>query len=147
MFESANNNIKGAFGKVIMGDTIKSIDEHKEIIQKVFDAYIKKIIRRTAKREVNRQVRKNMHEQSLYDGDIAVEVNFDLKINDDGIERILGALKEIDKNVIILNICEDIPLKYVAEILDINYQTVRTKKMRALVKLKKRGEKDGICRI
>lgn len=118
-----------------------------EVIQKVFDAYIKKIIKRTASREIRRQVKRNQYEQAFDVNDIAVEVNFDIGVNDEKVDKLLGILKEIDKNVIILNVCEDIPLKYVAQILDINYQTARTKKMRALIKLKKRGEKDGLCRI
>lgn len=114
-------------------------------IENVFDAYIKRIIKRSAAREVKRQVKIAEMERALIGADIAVEVNFD--VDDENIDKILSILKETDRNVIILNICEEIPLVDVAQILDINYQTARIKKMRALIKLKKWGERDGLCKI
>lgn len=120
-------------------------DISEEDIENVFDSYMKTIIKHAASKEIRRQAKWQKRELTLSDVDRPVEITFE--IENDLLNALLDKLNESDRNVIIMNICEEMALKEIATILDMNYQTVRTKKQRALIKLKKWGERDGLWKI
>lgn len=67
-----------------------------------------------------------------------------ISIYDEKLFCILNQIREKERDVILLNVFEDMTLLDVAKVLDMNYSTVRNNKSRGLERLKELIKKYGL---
>ena len=134
--------------------------EEKENMEHRFDAYVRLVIRRRVKNQIRNYIRyckrydvvsvddiEKMSEESeemiskpfgLYAGDYLI------LLNDEEIVKALYGIKKNKRDILLLNVVARQSLTEVADILDMNYETVRSYKKRAIKEMRRKLGEKGI---
>lgn len=132
--------------------------EEKENMEHRFDAYVRLIIRKRVKNQIRNYIRYcrrydvvSMDDvEKLSDGyeEMMPETfklyagNYLIVLNDEEIVKALYGIKKNKRDILLLNVIAGQSLAEVADTLDINYETVRSYKKRAIKEMRgKLGEK------
>lgn len=132
--------------------------EEKENMEHRFDAYVRLIIRRRVKNQIRNYIRYcrrydvvSMDDvEKLSDGyeEMMPETfklyagNYLIVLNDEEIVKALYGIKKNKRDILLLNVVAGQSLAEVADTLDMNYETVRSYKKRAIKEMRgKLGEK------
>lgn len=132
--------------------------EEKENMEHRFDAYVRLIIRRRVKNQIRNYIRYcrrydvvSMDDvEKLSDGyeEMMPETfklyagNYLIVLNDEEIVKALYGIKKNKRDILLLNVVAGQSLAEVADMLDMNYETVRSYKKRAIKEMRgKLGEK------
>lgn len=132
--------------------------EEKENMEHRFDAYVRLIIRRRVKNQIRNYIRYcrrydvvSMDDmEKLSDGyeEMMPETfklyagNYLIVLNDEEIVKALYGMKKNKRDILLLNVVAGQSLAEVADMLDMNYETVRSYKKRAIKEMRgKLGEK------
>lgn len=132
--------------------------EEKENMEHRFDAYVRLIIRRRVKNQIRNYIRYcrrydvvSMDDvEKLSDGyEVMMPETFKLYagnylivLNDEEIVKALYGIKKNKRDILLLNVIAGQSLAEVADTLDMNYETVRSYKKRAIKEMRgKLGEK------
>ncbi len=132
--------------------------EEKENMEHGFDAYVRLIIRRRVKNQIRNYIRYcrrydvvSMDDvEKLSDGyeEMMPETfklyagNYLIVLNDEEIGKALYGIKKNKRDILLLNVIAGQSLAEVADTLDMNYETVRSYKKRAIKEMRgKLGEK------
>lgn len=131
--------------------------EEKENMEHRFDAYVRLIIRRRVKNQIRNYIRYcrrydvvSMDDvEKLSDGyeEMMPETfklyagNYLIVLNDEEIVKALYEIKKNKRDILLLNVVVGQSLAEVADMLDMNYETVRSYKKRAIKEMRgKLGE-------
>lgn len=132
--------------------------EEKENMEHRFDAYVRLIIRRRVKNQIRNYIRYRRRYdvvsmddmEKLSDGyeEMMPETfklyagNYLIVLNDEEIVKALYGIKKNKRDILLLNVVAGQSLAEVADMLDMNYETVRSYKKRAIKEMRgKLGEK------
>ena len=132
--------------------------EEDECIQNVFDFYMKKTICRSVQRAVLRQMRMECRCIAVPDEEMSIETEvvsmepmdvievrgYMIPFNNEKLYLVLFQLNEKEREIMLLNICEQIPLKEISKLMDMDYGATRVHKSRGLKKIKELLKRYGL---
>lgn len=136
----------------------KYTSEEEECIQNVFDSYMKKSIKRAVLYQISLQdIDKETYlitdVGTMSDVPSSIEVfdyyfidisRYRVPIRDEKLYETLIQLNKEEMDIILLYYCEEIPLIKISKELNINYDTVKTKRKRGIEKLRRLLNEHGL---
>lgn len=122
--------------------------ESEQTIQHVFDAYIKRIVKRKITNLIVQIIKHREYFDSVPYDDVGEYMTLseekyeitkifkvgaeEIVLRDEDLIDILLTLRTSERNVLLLNVCANRSLKEITQELNLTYETVRTYKKRAL---------------
>lgn len=136
----------------------KYTSEEEECIQNVFDSYMKKSIKRAviyqiSLQDIDKETYLITDVGTMSDVPSSIEVfdyyfidisRYRVPIKDEKLYETLIQLNKEEMDIILLYYCEEIPLIKISKELNINYDTVKTKRKRGIEKLRRLLKEHGL---